>query len=231
MKNLHWPKRLVVHWIARHAGNLLDQGHRRIVTLSEDCVATIKVRGRHFSNEKLRAVRIRACVRVCEASRLVEQEVRGNFVFEFVSGVAGAVALGITSLNHKSRNHTMKDGAVVKRHAMFGDSADWILPIFRARGEADKILDSDGRLVWEQGAGHIPGSSLDNRGWLARVMNRCLGPRRRPAGLRHHTEGSKRNCSHKQEEITHNYSSVRENKTDGEFKLYDSPASMRLGLS
>src|SRR5207302_10572882 len=92
-----------------------------------------------LSNEKLRAVRVRPGVGIGEAPRTVKPQVLRSLVLEFVTRIPLAVAQWISTLNHELRNHAMKNGAVVERHAMLFGPRHRIGPVFRSACQANEV--------------------------------------------------------------------------------------------
>src|SRR5580658_4765989 len=118
MGDLHWPEGTVVARVSSHARDLFDEGHGGFVTLTENGVAPVEMRHSYLGDEELRAVRVRAGVRVSQASGLVEQEIRRHLILECVARIARPIAFGIAALNHELRNDAVKNRAVVERLAV-----------------------------------------------------------------------------------------------------------------
>src|SRR5712671_3801884 len=140
VNDLNWTKRTVIAGIGGHMRNLLDQSHSRLVALPEQSVLSVQMRRGNFCNEKLRAIRIRAGIRIGETTRPVEWQIRRNLILELISRIARPVSLRVAALNHEAGNHTMENGSIVKRYTMFCSAADRILPIFRSSRQANKVL-------------------------------------------------------------------------------------------
>src|ERR1700688_1650718 len=178
MNNLHRTKRPIIPRISRHTGNLLHQRYRRIVALPKDGIAAAQMLAvRHvLGNKKLRSVRIRPSIRIRQPPWPVEQQIRRNLILEFISRIARPIALRVAPLNHEPRNHPMKNGPIVKWHAVLRNSAHRTLPVFLSGGEPNKVLHSDRSFVRKQDAGHIPRCGLDDRGRLTcrRMVHRRL---------------------------------------------------------
>src|SRR5216684_1503678 len=163
--NLHRIIRPIV-CIARHAGDFLDQLNCSVIALAEDGVAPAQMRAMRniLRNEKLRAVRVRPGVGVCEASRTVESQVRRSFVLEFVTGITLAVAQRISTLNHELRNHAMKNAAIVERHTMLLGPRHRIGPLFRSACQANEVGYTLRGLVRKERTRHLAGSGVNDRG-------------------------------------------------------------------
>src|SRR5205823_10893433 len=112
--DLYRSKRPIIAGIAARAGNLLHERDGGIIALAENRVPAVQVRHRDFGDKELRAVRAWAGVCHGKASGTIEGESRNEFIFEAIAGVAGAVAGGISALDHETGNHAMKDRAVVE---------------------------------------------------------------------------------------------------------------------
>src|SRR5437868_5256236 len=85
--DLHWTEGFVVG-VASHACDLLHQSNTGIVALPKDGVPAIQTRIWHLGDEELRTVGIRSRIRVCQASRTIELQVRRCFVLELIPRIA-----------------------------------------------------------------------------------------------------------------------------------------------
>src|SRR5579872_7620726 len=142
MNNLDWTKRSIILRISRHPGDLLYQLHCSLVALSEDRIAAVQMWHRHFSNKELRPIRVRSGIRIRQSPRAIEGQIGRNFIFEFISRIAGPIANWISSLNHEVRNHAMENCAVIKRDPMLSHALHG-LPILGSSSKANKIRDSN----------------------------------------------------------------------------------------
>src|SRR5215203_5867331 len=82
--------------------------------LAEDGVLHVEVWRRTDRNEELRAVRARPGVGHGKHVRLRELQLGVELVLELVAGSAHSAALGVTALDHESRDHPVKDQAIVE---------------------------------------------------------------------------------------------------------------------
>jgi len=80
-------------------------------------VLAIQPIGHHVRDEELAAVRVRPGVSHRKRSDLVLARIVTSFVFEFITGTAGARGGGIAALDHEVRNDAMKDRAIVETFA------------------------------------------------------------------------------------------------------------------
>ena len=69
----------------------------------------------------------------------------------------------------------MKDGSIIKWHAVLGGAADGILPLFGAIGQADEVGHSFGSLFLKQFAGELAGGSVNDGCGLARTRRLFRG--------------------------------------------------------
>src|SRR6266851_1806463 len=134
-------ERLVVAGVAGHACDLLFQHNTGVVALAEDGVPAVQMWRRDLRDEELRAVRARSGICHGEAAGTVKHQGGYDFVLELVSGIARAIARRIPALDHEVGNYSMKNRAVVKRHAVLCRTADRILPVLGAVGQADEVGD------------------------------------------------------------------------------------------
>src|SRR6266849_1359995 len=109
--------------------------------------------GNVFRDEKLRAVGVRAGIRISQAPRAVKSQARRSLVLEFVARIALATAQWISALNHEFRNHAMENRPVVKRNPVHLSSARWIGPVLGASCKANEVRHPERRLVRKQRAG------------------------------------------------------------------------------
>src|SRR5580658_4611430 len=149
--------------IRGHARDFLHQFDGSVIALSKDGVAAIEARVRNFGDEELRAVGVGSGVGVGETPGTVEGDGGGSFIFEFVAGIARAIAGRISALDHEFGNYTMEDGAVIKRDAMLLDLTDGTGPVPGAVREADEIGDSDWRYLGKERAMQIASGGMDDR--------------------------------------------------------------------
>ncbi len=79
--------------VPAHRRNLLHQRDRSLIALPEDGVVPVEMltllpgEG-HLGDEKLRAVGVRAGIRVSQASGLVKQQVRRDFILEWLDRIS-----------------------------------------------------------------------------------------------------------------------------------------------
>src|SRR5258708_19838501 len=115
---------------------------RSLDSLAENCVFAIKPVGVADGDEELRAVGVGSGIGVGETPGLVEGHGGRSLILEFVTWIARAIAFGISTLNHETGDHPVKDGAVIKWNAVLLGVRDGAGPVFCAAGEADEVLDS-----------------------------------------------------------------------------------------
>src|ERR1700692_3167081 len=152
--------------VRRHTSNFLDQFDGGIIALAEDGVLTLEAGGGNFSDEKLRAVGVGPGIGVGETPGTIECDIGRSLVLEFIAGIARAIAFGISTLNHETRDHAVKDGAVIKWNAVLLGVRDGAGPVFCAAGEADEILDSDRGYLRKQRALQGARRGVDDGGGL-----------------------------------------------------------------
>src|SRR4030081_1691301 len=149
-----------------HASDFLDQFHCGVITLAEDGVFAIEAGVGNFSDEELRAIGVGSGIGVGDTPWAIEGDGRRSFIFEFVAGIARAIAFGISALNHETGDHAVKDGAIIKWNAVLLCVRDGAGPIFCAAREADEILDSDRSDFWIQRAMQVARRGVDDSGGL-----------------------------------------------------------------
>ena len=104
--------------VARHLRNGFGDQNAGRIALPEDGVVLIERRLWTDRDKKLGAVGIRTGIRHCQPARHIEGQVWIDLIVEKIAGISRSRARGISTLNHESRNHSMKRGAVVERLAM-----------------------------------------------------------------------------------------------------------------
>src|ERR1035441_2191181 len=120
MFDLHRFEGPVIAWIARHAGNLLNQRDRCGIALTEDGVVSAQVlaMGNVLGNKKLRAVRVWAGIGIGKAAGTVEPQIGRSLILKLVAGIARPVPSRVSALNHEVGNHAVEDCAVIKGNAV-----------------------------------------------------------------------------------------------------------------
>ena len=164
MIDLYRPIRAIVG-IATHAGDLFYQGDGRIVALAENGVTTVQMWIGNFGDKKLRAVGIRTGIGVRQPSGTVELQRRRSFIFELEADVTAARAGRIATLNHKFRNHTVKNGSVIERNSVLFCVRDWVRPVFGALGQANKVGNANRGFVGKRVQVSLPAVVSMTSGW------------------------------------------------------------------
>src|SRR5580692_2162597 len=129
--------------------------------VAENGVAVIEVRRGCHSDEKLAAVGAWARVGHRKFSGLRMTKAGVKFVGKVVARAAAAVALRTSALNHKVRNHAVKDQAVVIR-TLFFLSADGVLEFLGAFSETNKVFNGLRGLFFKQSANDVAHGSFKN---------------------------------------------------------------------
>ena len=129
-----------------------------------------------MGDEELAAVSIGAGIGHRKNSAFVMLKLRVELVLETITRAAGAVTERITSLDHESRDHAVKDRSVIERPLYFL-AGFGICPLFGTARETDKISHRFGRLVLEELNHEVAHAGLEgcvNRGFFVRRLP-CYG--------------------------------------------------------
>src|SRR5579864_920540 len=121
------------------------------------------------SDKKLAAICSGTSIRHGQLACFIEFVRRAfGFVSEFIARASHAGAAGVASLDHKIRDHPMKDGAAVK-WAVAAFAAYAVFPATFAFGKVGKVLCGYRRFLFKKSANNLAFSSIKNRicAWLA----------------------------------------------------------------
>src|SRR6267378_3585597 len=149
--------------VRSHASDFLDQFDGGVIALAEDGIAAVQAGVGNFGDEELRAVSIGSGIGVGETPGAIEGERGRSLILEFVARIARAVAFRISTLNHETGDHAVKDGAIIKWNAVLLCVRDGAGPVFCAGSKADEILDSNRGYLRKQRAMKVSGRAVDDR--------------------------------------------------------------------
>jgi len=83
--------------------------------LTEDGVLIVQPVGGHLGDKELAAAGIGACVGHAEDARAVMAQLRVKLILDLIARSPSPNPLGATRLDHKLRDHTVEDKAIIKR--------------------------------------------------------------------------------------------------------------------
>lgn len=140
---------LVLHFDGNDLVAGLDLVHdfNTLGHLAEASVLTVKVRGAFaaVTHKELRSARVLARVGHGKDAAIVALVATGGFALDFIAGVAGAGALGASTLNHEIWEHTVEGEPVIEA----------------ALGELAEVCDGEWGVGVEELDGHIALGGLD----------------------------------------------------------------------
>ena len=84
-------------------------------------------------------MRVRAGVRHGQPAGAIERQRGNDLVLELVAGISGAIASGVSALDHEIGNDAVEDRSVVERHAVLAGPGCRAFPIFGAAGQSNEV--------------------------------------------------------------------------------------------
>src|SRR5665213_3411084 len=120
--------------------NRFSDEHARGIALAEDRVVLIERWLWRHRDKELRTVGIGSCVGHSKSPSDIEIRVRRDLVVEVIARVSSSRAQRVATLDHETRNDTMKRCPVVERLSLRVFVCNGIGPFFAAGRQSHKIL-------------------------------------------------------------------------------------------